>query len=49
MRELATVHSELAAPVFRSSPQARDLGERIEEFGYESIVGGLHSLPGTPG
>ncbi len=49
VRELAVVRTELAAPVFRNSPQARDLGERIEEFGRESIAGGLHSLPGGPG
>jgi len=49
VRELAIVRTELAARVFRGSPQARDLGERIEEFGRESITGGLHSLPGGPG
>jgi hypothetical protein len=43
---LAAVRDELAARIFRGSPQARDLGSRIEEFGRETIVGGLHSLPG---
>jgi hypothetical protein len=43
---LARVRDELAVPVFRGSAQARALGERIEEFGRETIVAGLHSLPG---
>jgi tetratricopeptide (TPR) repeat protein len=43
---LAAVRDELAAPVFRGSGQARALGEQIEEFGRETIVAGLHSLPG---
>jgi len=47
--ELTIVRGELAAPIFQGSPQARDLGERIEEFGRESITAGLHSLPGAPG
>jgi len=46
---LAAVRAELAAPVFRGSPQARDLGAQIEEFGRETIVAGLHSLSGGPG
>lgn len=46
---LAVVRAELAAPIFRGSPQARDLQERIEEFVRESVVAGLHSLPGGPG
>jgi transcriptional regulator with XRE-family HTH domain len=45
---LAAVRDELAAPVFRGSGQARALGEQIEEFGRETIVTGLHSLPGGP-
>ena len=43
---LAAVRDELAAPIFRGSPQARDLGEQIEEFGREAIAAGLHSLSG---
>jgi len=43
---LTSVRAELAAPIFRDSAQARDLDERIEEFGRESITAGLHSLPG---
>jgi hypothetical protein len=43
---LAQVRSELAAPLFRSSPQARDLGDQIEEFSRESVAAGLHSLSG---
>jgi hypothetical protein len=43
---LTMVRTELAAPIFRGSTQARSLDERIEEFGRESIIVGLHSLPG---
>jgi transcriptional regulator with XRE-family HTH domain len=46
---LGVARGELAAPIFRGSAQARALGERIEEFVRESIVVGLHSLPGGPG
>jgi len=47
--QLAAARTELAAPIFRGSAQARALGERIEEFGRETIVTELHSLPGAPG
>jgi hypothetical protein len=43
---LARVREELAAPVFRGSPQARDLGDKIDEFGREAVTTGLHSLSG---
>ena len=43
---LAAVREELAAPVYRGSAQARDLGEQIEEFGRETIVTGLRALSG---
>ena len=43
---LAFVRRELAAPVFRDSQQARDLGDQIEEFGRAAITTGLHSLSG---
>ena len=43
---LARVRDELAAPIFRGSPQARDLGDQIEEFGREAVTAGLHSLSG---
>jgi tetratricopeptide (TPR) repeat protein len=43
---LARVREELAAPVFRNSPQARDLGDQIEVFGREAVTAGLHSLSG---
>ncbi len=46
---LGLVRTELAAPVFRGSAQAREMDERIEEFGREAITAGLHSLPGSPG
>jgi hypothetical protein len=43
---LARVRDELAAPVFRGSTQARDLGNQIEEFGREAVSAGLHTLSG---
>jgi hypothetical protein len=43
---LARVREELAAPVFRGSSRARDLGDQIEEFGREAVTTGLHSLSG---
>ncbi|MGA2830479.1 MAG: hypothetical protein ABSF03_30705 [Streptosporangiaceae bacterium] len=43
---LARVRDELTAPIFRGSPQARDLGDQIEEFGREAVTAGLHSLSG---
>ncbi|MBV9451194.1 MAG: helix-turn-helix transcriptional regulator [Streptosporangiaceae bacterium] len=46
---LAAVRDELAAPIYRGSAQARDMGEQVEEFGREAVVAGLHSLPGGPG
>ena len=46
---LAAARDELAAPIFRGSPQARDLGAQLEEFGRETTAAGLHSLSGGPG
>ncbi len=46
---LTAARDELSAPVFRGSARARQLGEQIEEFGKETIVARLHSLPGGPG
>jgi hypothetical protein len=46
---LIPARAELAAPIFRGSAQARDLDERIEDFGRETVAAGLHSLPGGPG
>jgi hypothetical protein len=43
---LAVVRDELTAPVFRGSPQARDLGAQIEDFDHEAVTTGLHSLSG---
>jgi hypothetical protein len=43
---LAAARNELAAPVFRDSPQARALGDQIEDFGREAVTTGLHSLSG---
>jgi transcriptional regulator with XRE-family HTH domain/tetratricopeptide (TPR) repeat protein len=48
MPRLQLVRTELAAPVFRGSAQARELDERIEEFGRDSVTAGLHSLPAGP-
>jgi transcriptional regulator with XRE-family HTH domain/tetratricopeptide (TPR) repeat protein len=46
---LAAAREELTAPIFHGSPQARDLGTQIEEFGREAVTSGLHSLSGGPG
>jgi len=46
---LDLVRTELAAPIFQRSPQARELDERIEEFSQEAITADLHSLPASPG
>jgi hypothetical protein len=43
---LTRVREELAAPVFRGSQQARDLGDHIEDFSREAVTAGLHSLSG---
>jgi hypothetical protein len=43
---LARVREELAAPVFRGSPLARQLGDQIEEFDREAVTAGLHALTG---
>jgi len=48
-QRLSTVRAELAAPIFRGSARANKLEEQIEEFGRETIVTGLHSLPGNQG
>ncbi len=48
MTRLRLIRTELAAPVFRGSAQARQLDERIEEFGRDSVTAGLHALPGGP-
>jgi hypothetical protein len=43
---LRRVREELTAPAFRDSPQARDLGDRIEEFNREAVTASVHSLSG---
>ena len=48
-QRLAAVRAELARPRYQGTAQARDLGERIEDFGRETIVAALHDLPGGPG
>jgi len=45
---LTLVRTELAAPIFRNAPQARELDERIEEFSRETVSAGLQSFPGSP-
>jgi hypothetical protein len=45
---LTVARGGLTAPIFRGSAQARALGEQIEEFGRETVIAGLHSLPGGP-
>ena len=47
-RRLVRVRTELHAPVFRGSVQARELDEQIEIFDRESVTAGLHSLPDGP-
>jgi hypothetical protein len=44
MARLRLVRTELAAPVFRGSARARELDQRIEDFGRDTITRGLHSL-----
>ena len=52
---LAQVRSELAAPVFRGSPQARDLGDQIEGVGPDAeacacaVEGGFPDVLAKPG
>jgi hypothetical protein len=46
--QMRLMRTELAAPVFRGSAQARELDERIEEFGRDSVTVGLHALPAGP-
>ncbi len=43
---LARVRDELAAPLFRGSPQARNMYTKIEEFSRQAVTSGLHSLSG---
>lgn len=43
---LARVRDELVTPAFRDSPQARDLGDQIENFTREAVTASLHSLSG---
>jgi transcriptional regulator with XRE-family HTH domain len=45
-QRLSAVRAELAAPIFQGSAQARELNDQLEDFGRETIVTGLHSLPG---
>jgi hypothetical protein len=48
-QRMTAVRAEIAQPVFRGSPQARALDERIEEFGREAVTTSLHALPGAAG
>jgi hypothetical protein len=46
--QLKLVRTELAAPILRTSAQARRLDEQIEEFTSDSMTAGLHALPAGP-
>lgn len=48
LTRLRLVRTELTVPIYRNSPQARDLDEQIEEFTRDSVTTGLHSLPIGP-
>jgi hypothetical protein len=39
------VRTELAAPIFRTSAEARRLDEQIEEFTSDTVAAGLQALP----
>lgn len=43
---LAAVRNELAAPIYRTSAQAREVSEHIEEFTREAAICGFRSCPG---
>jgi hypothetical protein len=45
-QRLGRVRAELASPRYQSSALAGDLDERIEEFTRDTILAGLHELPG---
>jgi transcriptional regulator with XRE-family HTH domain len=45
-QRLGRVRAELASARYQGSAQARELDERIEEFTRDTIVAGLHELPG---
>lgn len=45
-QRLGRVRAELAGPRYQGSAQARELDEHIEEFTRDTIVAGLHELPG---
>jgi transcriptional regulator with XRE-family HTH domain len=45
-QRLRRVRAELAGPRYRGSAQARELDEGIEEFTRDTVVVGLHELPG---
>jgi hypothetical protein len=47
-QRLTTVRTELAAPHYQGSPQARALDETIEEFCRDTVVSELQSLPASP-
>jgi transcriptional regulator with XRE-family HTH domain/tetratricopeptide (TPR) repeat protein len=46
---LALARAELAAPVFRGSRQASELGDRIEDYGRDATAAGLRTLSDGPG
>lgn len=48
-QRMTAVRAELAQPIFRGSAPARELDERIEEFGRQAASTELQALPGTAG
>jgi hypothetical protein len=46
---LDLVRAELAAPIFRSAVQARNLDEQIEDFGLQALTAETPGLPSGPG
>jgi hypothetical protein len=45
-QRLAMIRDELARPRYQDSPQADGLGQEIEDFSRDTIVGTLSALPG---
>jgi len=45
---LRLVRAELYRPIYGRSAAAQELDGQIEDFGRDTMAGGLHSLPGAP-
>jgi hypothetical protein len=48
-QQMTALRAELAQPIFRGSAPARDLDERIEDFGRQAVSTELQALPGAVG